>query len=102
LIDGLFSRTPISIKPVIFLPPAARVRFDSAISSFESQPTKFVSPRSQGKITPHRISASHQTLAKTAPQPEHPSDPRKPLNPCKIAPQPELNGDGNSGLGKVG
>jgi hypothetical protein len=58
------------------------VRFDSAISSFESQPTKFVPSRSQGKSTPipqavtlaksprsqskpipHTIPASHQTLA---------------------------------------
>jgi hypothetical protein len=62
LIDGLFSRTPISIKPAVFCCQQPECEFDSAISSFESQPTKFVSPRSQGKFTP--ITASHQTLAK--------------------------------------
>ncbi len=70
---------------LFFLPSAVRVRFDSAISSFESQPTKFVPPRSQGKSTP--ISQAI-TLAKLL-RSQSTSDLRKPLNPCKIAPQPE-------------
>jgi hypothetical protein len=80
LIDGLFSRTPISIKPAIFAASSPRANWIDGLL--------YLSPDFD--------------QIRAAPQPGqiHP-DHRKPSNPCKTAPQPELNGDGNSGLGKL-
>jgi hypothetical protein len=62
LIDDLLS-SPDFIQICYFCCQQPESEFDSAISSFESQPIKFVSPRSQGKPTSHTIIASHQILA---------------------------------------
>jgi hypothetical protein len=63
LIDGLLSSSDFN-RICYFCCQQPENEFDSAISSFESQPIKLVSSRSQDIIS-HTIPASHQILAKS-------------------------------------
>ncbi len=88
MIDGLFSRTPISIKPAIFAASSPSAIWFGDLFFWISADQIRAVPQ-PGQIHPDPAS---RYPCKIAPQPEqtHPAyDTCKSSNPCKFAPQPE-------------